>query len=56
MTTNVYKDGHSQILFKDKKREIYMYVFIMSNREKEEEFTHISHTQEGKCVSSFRVL
>jgi hypothetical protein len=41
MTINVYKDGHSQILFlKDKKREIYVYVFIMSNRKKRRIYTH----------------
>jgi hypothetical protein len=55
------KDGHSQILCRDKKREICVHVFIMSNKKEEVEFTHITRTQAKKkknrsCASSFCVF
>jgi hypothetical protein len=61
MTINVYKDGHSQILFRDKKkkRDLCVCVYNEQHKKKEERriYTRDTYTRrKKKCVSSFGVL
>jgi hypothetical protein len=51
MTINVYKDGHSQILFRDKKTKRDLCVCVYNEqhkKKKKEEFTHVTHTREER--------
>jgi hypothetical protein len=56
MTINVYKDGHSQILCRDKKKRGDLCVCVYNEQHKEKErriYTHYTHTREKNVSQAF---